>query len=427
MAITRRAFLGAGLGVSAIAVLGACNNSSTESNGSDGEVAGEIRFSIWFGSSDIDMWKQVVAGFTAAHPKASVKFEPLEYNQYYTKLNTQFASGNAPDVLGMQFQSRVWGPSGLLAPLTDAVSADIGKLPASLIRYGQATVDGATKQYALPWRFVGHSLYGNLTAMKEAGIARPDSWRLDDLVAAAKELTTHDAFGLYVPGVSGETAIASTFGASPVSADGKTATYNTDAMIAHKTFLRDLIYKHKVSPGPDVLSKQKDPFASGQARMVFAGSWSNPTFRKGVTAFDWDILPNPEGKQKAKNYAGPDHIAVYAKSKNLATATAFVRYAVFQREAQTLIAATGAPVLNDYLKDPQRIESEAKLKPAHYEYFIDEATENGTGWTFVPAFAELEKLEGDANYAIMSNPGSDIPGILNDLNVKVQSALDKTK
>ncbi|WP_053202448.1 ABC transporter substrate-binding protein [Jiangella muralis] len=426
MAITRRALLGAGLGVSALAVLGGCNRSSAESNTSDGEIAGEIRFSIWFGSGDIEMWEDVIAGFAAVHPDVSVKFEPLEYDQYYTKLNTQFASGNAPDVLGMQFQSSIWGPSGLLAPLTEAVSGDIGQVPASLTGYGRAAVDGTEEQFALPWRFVGHSLYGNLTALAEAGIERPDTWSLDDLVAAAKKLTTDDAFGLHVPGVSGETSIASTFGASPVSADGLTATYDAAEMIAHKSFLRDLVHVHKVSPGPDVLSTQQDAFASGQVRMAFAGSWSNPTYREGITAFDWDILPNPGGERPAKNYAGPDHIAVYAKSRNLAAATAFVQYAVFHRDAQTLIAATGAPVLNDYLKDAERIASEAALKPAHYEYFIDEATENGTGWTFVPAFAELERLEADANYAIMSDPGSDIPGILADLNAKVQSALDST-
>jgi len=426
VSISRRALLGTSLATASAAALAACGGTSAPTAPTGGDIGGDIRFSIWFGEGDIDMWKAVIADFTKLHSGVNVKFEPLDYANFWTKLNTQLAGNNAPDVIGMQFQSPTLGRSNQLADLSQAVADDIDKIPANLAKIGQADNNGATAQFALPWRFVGASLYGNLTALDAAGISRADSWTLDDFVAACKEMTTGKQYGTTIPGGGAQVAIASTFGAAPTSDDLMTATYNTDAMLAHKTFLRDLIYVHKVAPAPGILSDKKDPFATGQVRLTFAGSWNTPVYR-AIKDFDWDLFPNPSGQQEAKNYAGPDCISVYAKSKNLATATAFVKYAVFQREAQELIGKTGAPVLTDYLTDSARVEAEAKLKPAHYKYFIDEASQHGAGWAFVPKFADIGKLEGDADYQIMSKPDSDIKQILADLNTKAQAAIDSGK
>lgn len=427
MTLTRRMLIGGALGVAATTALASCGGSDQPADDAGGSGAGSIRFSIWFGEGDIDVWKAVIAGFQKANPDITVKFEPQEYANFWTKLNTQLAGGSAPDVIGMQFQQASLGPSGQLEPLDASMAADISKMPETLVKIGQATKDGKTSQYALPWRFVGSSLYANTTAMEKAGIAIPAAgWTLDDFVSAAKELTQGTSFGTQIPGGGAQVPIASTFGAVPVSADGKTASFDTPEMVATKTFWRDLIYVHKVAPAPKKVSSQKDPFATDLIRMTFQGSWMTPVYRS-IKNFEWDILPNPAGQQPAKNYAGPDMISVYAKSKNKVAAEKFVQYAVFDRSAQELIGKTGAPVLADYLNDPARVEAEAKLKPANYGYFVKEASDNGEGWGFVPKFADIGKLEGDADYEMYSKPDSDIPSILKALNAKVQAALDSTR
>jgi multiple sugar transport system substrate-binding protein len=428
MTLTRRMLIGGALGAATTTALSACGGSDKPaSNSGGGGAKGSIRFSIWFGEGDIDVWKAVIAGFQKANPDITVKFEPQDYANFWTKLNTQLAGGSAPDVIGMQFQQASLGPSGQLEPLDAAMAGDISKMPETLVKIGQASKNGKTSQYALPWRFVGSSLYGNTTAMDKAGIALPkEGWTLDDFVAAAKELTQGTSFGTQIPAGGAQVPIASTFGAVPVSEDGKTATYNTPEMAAVKTFFRDLIYVHKVAPAPKKVSSQKDPFATDLIRMTFQGSWMTPTYR-GIKNFQWDILPNPTGQRPPKNYAGPDMISVYAKSKNKEAAEKFVQYAVFDRSAQELIGKTGAPVLADYLTDKTRVAAEAKLKPAHYGYFVKEATDNGEGWAFVPKFADIGKLEGDADYEMYTKPDSDIPAILAALNTKVQAALDSTR
>ena len=421
MILNRRTFLTGATAVATVTALGACSD-----NSASGEGGGEIRFSIWFGEGDIEVWKQVIAGFEAANPDIKVKFEPLDYENFWTKLNTQFAGGNAPDVIGMQFQQGSLGPAGQLQPLDDAISDVIDQMPETLAVIGQAETDSGTTQFALPWRFVGGCLYANVTAMEAAGIARPEDWSLDDFVAAAQELTTNDSWGCSVPPAGGVgVALASVLGAQPVSDDGMTATYSTAEMAAYKKFVRDLVYVQKVAPHPETVSDQKDPFATDLIRMTFQGSWMTPVYRS-ITEFEWDILPNPSGEQPAKNYAGPDMISVYAKSTNIEAAEKFVRYAVFDRAAQELIGQTGLPVLGEYLEDPARIQAEADLKPANYGYFVEQAATNGMGWAFVPKFADITALETDADFRILESADSDIEGILEELNASVQAALDST-
>jgi len=424
MTLHRRTLLAGAAAAAGATAIAACSPNGSGTPGGGDQVT--VRFSIWFGEGDIEVWKSVIAGFEKANPGIKIKFEPLEYSAFWTKLNTQFAGNSAPDVFGMQFQSSSFGPAGQLAPLTDAVAAEIATIPANLAQIGQVDHDGAVQQYALPWRFVGASLYANTTALQKAGIAVPTEWTRDDYLAAAKELTGGKTFGTNVPSGGAGVAIASGFGAQAVSDDGRTAMYNTPEMIAYKTFVRDLVHVHKVAPNPDSVSSQKDPFGTETFAMAFMGSWNTPVYRK-ITAFEWDILPNPSGERPVKNYAGPDMISVYGKSKVVEAATKFVTYAVFDRAAQELIGTTGMPVLTEYLTDDARIEAEAKLKPANYRYFVDQASENGAGWGFVPKFADIGKLEGDADFKILESGSSDIAAILGELNNQVQAALDSTK
>lgn len=386
------------------------------------ELTGDIRLMVWYAS---DMWNQVADEFEKRNPGVEVTVEEVAYAQYYTKLNTEFASGGAPDVFGLQFQASVWGTAGLLAPLTDAVSDSIDDIPESLTRWGRVDVNGTEVQFTLPWTFVGRSLYGNLTAMQEAGIEIPEAWTLDDLVDAAKKMTDGDSYGLLVAGGSGEASIASTFGAMPLSEDGRTALYDSDEMVAHKTFMRDLIHVHGVSPHPDEIASMQDPFTSQQVKMTVQGSWKYQTYRDSAE-FEWDILPNPSGDLPAQNYGGPDQLAVFAGSKNLDAAIAFVKFAVFDIAGQEIVMANSSlPVLTELYLSDELVDEQSALGPASFKYFLTEVTENGIGWGFSPLFSEIERMELDANYEIFSDPDSDVRAILDQLNSDVQAALDK--
>ena len=60
-----------------------------------------IRFSVWYGQGDIEVWDAVIDAFEKATPEVKVDFEPLAWSQYWQKLQVGLAAGDPPDVIGM--------------------------------------------------------------------------------------------------------------------------------------------------------------------------------------------------------------------------------------------------------------------------------------------------------------------------------------
>ena len=387
-------------------------------------VSGTIRYSNWIGGpGDIEMWGNVIAAFEAANPGTKIEYEPVAWTEYWTKLNTQFASRSAPDIIGFQMQSRTWGVEGRFEPLSEPFADLLDGIVSSQLKVTQAPIAGGMEQYGLPFRMVGASLFGNISAMKAAGIDYPsEDWTIDDFVAAAKRLTNADQWGTAVTGGPVDLNQASTFGARPTTLDYSTATFNSPEYTEFIKWQHDLIYKHKVAPAPADLSTQKEPFSSGAVAMFPSASWMYPGYRE-IESFEWDILPDPIGSHEPKTYAGPDNLGITTDSKNKALAIAFLRF-VFTRASQTVIASTGMPVVIDYLLDESRIAKEAASGPANYGYFVKGAVERGEGYAFAPPFFEILGHINDAYALIMNEESPDIDGILANANARIQQALD---
>jgi multiple sugar transport system substrate-binding protein len=386
-----------------------------------------IRFSTWYGPGDIEVWKQVIAKFEAANPNITVAFEPLDWGNYWTKLQTELAAKSAPDVIGMGL--------GLIYNYTDKkqlesldsylnqTPGEVNGIPQSLLDNGRSIV--APAQYALPWRFVGGPLFVNLTAFKAAGVAYPENgWTTDEFLAAAKKLTTAKQFGFLAPVWSMSASLMSTFGAAPVSADKAHSTFNSPGMLSFMQWEHDLIFKDKVSAMPKDLDSKTDAFASGKVAMAFSGSWNIPEYRK-ITAFEWDVAPIPTKDGVGKTYEGPDMISITKDSKNKDAAWKFVHYVIFDSGAQDLLSTTGLPVLKKDLSDETKIAAVASQKPAHYKTFLEGASNSGVGYTYTAQDTEIQKLQTDAEFKILNDPKADVQKEVTDLHNKVEQALTK--
>lgn len=78
-------------------------DSAEASQTADGDVV-EIRFSWWGDTVRNDMYGQICDRFEAENPGIKVMREPMSWSDYWTKMSTQVAGGNAPDVFGMHPQ-----------------------------------------------------------------------------------------------------------------------------------------------------------------------------------------------------------------------------------------------------------------------------------------------------------------------------------
>ncbi len=67
----------------------------------------------------------MVKAFESANPDVKVKVDIVDYNNYYTKLNTQLASGDAPDVFEVGYENFVsYAAKNTLKDLTPIIAKD---------------------------------------------------------------------------------------------------------------------------------------------------------------------------------------------------------------------------------------------------------------------------------------------------------------
>lgn len=162
---------------------------------------------FWWGNPERDKRTfAVIELFNQKNPGIVVSGETLGFADYFTKLTTQIAGGNMPDVIqqgyGVLFE---YIANGAVVPLDDYVgkTLDISKIDQSAIDAG--TVDG--KFYALSIGANSHMAMFNTRLFEEAGIVPgedfdPYGYTYDELAefaAAIKEATG-------VPGTDDNTA-----------------------------------------------------------------------------------------------------------------------------------------------------------------------------------------------------------------------------
>ena len=162
---------------------------------------------FWWGNPERDKRTfAVIDIFNGKNPGIVVEGETLGFADYFTKLTTQIAGGNMPDVIqmgyGVMFE---YINNGAIVPLDDYVgkSLDISKIDQSALDAG--TVGG--KLYAVSIGANSHVAMYNTRLYEAAGIKVGDNfdpfgWTYDDVARIGKAIK--DATG--VPGTDDNTA-----------------------------------------------------------------------------------------------------------------------------------------------------------------------------------------------------------------------------
>jgi multiple sugar transport system substrate-binding protein len=196
--LNRRLFMGAAGSVVALSALGR----PAFAQGT------QIRH-FWWGNPERDRRTfAVIDIFNQKNPNITVSGETLGFADYFTKLTTQIAGSNMPDVIqqgyGVLFE---YIANGAVVPLDDYVgkSLDISRIDQSAIDAG--TVDG--KFYALSIGANSHMAIYNTRLYEEAGITigegadfDPYGYTYDDLARIGAQIK--EATG--VPGTEDNTA-----------------------------------------------------------------------------------------------------------------------------------------------------------------------------------------------------------------------------
>jgi len=319
---SRRQVLGLGGGLAAVAVAGCGSNSGRPDSGGGG---GKPALSQWYHQYGEAGTQQAVERYAKDYPDATVtvQWSPGDYDK---KVSTTLLTEQGPDVF--EYGN---GPTidmikgGQVVDLSDLPGDAAADFTPSLIK--RMSYQG--KLYAIPQVADMQLLVYRKSLLSAAGVQPPQT--VDELLDAAKKLTTDKVKGLFVGndggvGILGGPALWSA-GLDYLTEDGK---FGFDDPLAASSLqkLRELFVSKALLLGAPTDWSDPSAFTQGLTAMQFTGLWTLPAIEKALKD-DFGVLPWP--KLNATTGAPSVPVGAYgscvsSKSKNIDAAKKFVKW-----------------------------------------------------------------------------------------------------
>jgi multiple sugar transport system substrate-binding protein len=315
----------------------------------------------WWGSQDRHTRTiKAIELFQKKYPTVKVTYEFAGWNDYWTKMTTQAAGRNLPDVMQQDYAYITeWSSRGLLAPLDDYVKSgtiDTRDVAEAAIRGG--VVNG---------KLVGVNLGSNsqcwmldVDAFKKAGVELPPpNWTWADFERTAMAL--HSKLGMW--GMGSQAADNQIWGALYLSAgqwrytaDGSKIGYESDKpLVDHFNMLLRLQKAGALIPRADELASHNQatsveltPLVSRKAAMAYF--WSNQVVAVWKAAGEdrnlvLHPLPRVAGGKSANFMKPSQFFSVTTHAKHPKEAAMFIDFVTNSIEAnEVLLAERGVPI-----------------------------------------------------------------------------------
>lgn len=269
-----------------------------------------IRVACWGGPEEIQILTETIKKWEAAHPGINIQLQHSKGGKdYISKILTQMASGDAPDIVFAEVN--VFVPmyvKDVFLDLTPFIKED---KDFDINEYFKPVVDRFSRDnkiYCIPRDTAPFAcVFYNKQLFDEAGLQYPaDNWTFNDLITLSKKLTKRGPngqvlqYGFYAWAYMN---FVFSYGGSIVdnTENPTKITLGSKKALAGMKFYRDLCTKHKVSPTPTALKNMDqgaaELFKAGRLAMFNSGIWETPSFRT-IKDFDWDVVMFPKGPGK---------------------------------------------------------------------------------------------------------------------------------
>ena len=361
-----------------------------------------ITWAMWGSPEEIATHQSVADAFMVEHPEIAVEIYSEPWGDYFTKIQTLWASGDAAAVPDVLFLSPIqnYAAQGVLEnldPFIEASGYNVDDYWPSLLEF--AIYEGSI--YGFPRDIGLEVLYYNRDLFDEAGLDYPDdTWTWDDLLAAADALTIVEdsgrvaRYGLGMEG--GKYLLWANQNRGGILDDMRNPTRCTladpEAMAGVK-FFADLM-ENNYAMRPDGLGQaggDAGAFSEGQVAMIIQNSSRVPTFNAAGLNYDVSVVPIPDGGQRSAS-AGGASWTMSSLSDNKDDAWIFLQWLQSTDGGQRLYTESGEilPALQSTAK------SDAFLSlgepPDNRQAFITEGENARIGRTGY--FAEFNEMNG---------------------------------
>jgi multiple sugar transport system substrate-binding protein len=373
--LSRRGLLRAGAASATLAGVGglasACSSNSSNSSG-----AKVLNVAVFTDQASADKMAKAAATFEAAHPGVKVKFTGTtgtDWNDFFSKLLTQIAAGNAPDIASVATEGlQLFAAKGLAEPLDDYVKRDAGELKQYFADVHPALVEAMMYQghlYELPSDFNAGNMFYSTSLLSSVGVGRPaDNWTQDDFYNIAKKVSAKGGsvvgwdwvvrlWGswtswMYANGGNlltegkwdGGDWLWNTFYPNEPAAAGRKGGWHWGDPTANSTpvveALDYMIQLHKegLSPTPDVGGggTLQGLFASSKIGMSIGGGfWAGGLHNAGMAAGSFDVQYFPKWKTQ-RHLFGAGGYGIFKSSKNKDLAWEFLKTLVSPKNMDLL-------------------------------------------------------------------------------------------
>lgn len=359
-----------------------------------------LTWAYWGSPEEVATHEQVAQAFMEEHPNITIEHWQQPWNEYFTKMQTLWASGDAsaiPDVLFLVQVPR-YAADGVLEnldPYIERSNYNLDDYWPSLLE--SATFDGHV--YGLPRDISSEVLYYNKAIFDEAGVEYPnENWTWDDWTAAGEQLTQAEGgrVSRYALGMEGGKyqLFVGQNGGSILDdmRNPSRCTLDEPPAMEAISFFAGMMNNNLAIPDANLNQAGGDAavFQSGQAAMIVQNASRVPTFNEVGMEYDVAPVPIPEGGQRSGSAVGAAW-TMSASSENKDAAWTFIEWLQSTDGGQRIYTETGEilPALQSTARSDAFLQADSP--PENREAFIIEGENAKVGR--IGLFQEWSELD----------------------------------
>lgn len=310
----------------------------------------KIAFTWWGDTKRHEIYNKICDMFEAANPNVKIDRPFGSWAEYWNKLATQVAGGNAPDVVGMhQDYVSDYAPRGALLELQQFVDSkviDLSKVPDSVKKGGY--VNG--KLYMVAQGVVTTGMFYNTAVFDKLGVEYPKmDWTWEDFAKKVVEVKkAADAKGMKMWGAGDDSgSLVAPFhywvrsnGQTLFTEDGKIG-FTQDVVESWFTFWKNLrdqgavpdaatvVEYSKLPLEQSLFATQKDAIATVPANQI----WLYQNQVKDGGTINIVRIPHLDGKANGE-YVEGSFLSITSKTKQPEVAAKFISFFINNTDAQ---------------------------------------------------------------------------------------------
>ena len=350
--------------------------------GGGGSSSQSLTFTTWGSEAEEMQFKKLIKQFESENDGASIKLNVVPYDQMFSNIDAQLASGDAPDLFRVDYGNLgVYSSQDQLLDLgpyfTDKEIADF--VPAM---WEAVSFNGTP--FGVPHQTDVSALLVNTAMVESAGVdpstfptTQDQAWTWAEFADVAQQLRSglpEDKYPfVYNWQLGGAPRWLSWLfqsGGSYISEDGKKATIDSAEGKKSLDFTKSFFENKWVPPTSSTKATvyADNLFTEGTAAMAFAGSFLIPD-QESLNKFEWTAIPMPRDERGATDLGGNALVAT-KDAKNPKLAAKFLKFMVSADAMSAFCAATNElPTRLDLAGDAVTFDVRPDVMPV----FVDQA------------------------------------------------------